>query len=477
MSLHHLLEILKGRYKIAALILFIVLTTTLVVSLLLPKQYTARATLVVDIKGVDPVTGHDLPAQLLPGYMGTQIDVIRSHIVALKVVDGLKLAEDPEVLEKFKKISQNSSASIRDWVADDILKKLIIKPSRESNVVQIEYNGGNPHSVAALVNKFAESYVATSLELKTEPAKQYALWYKKKIKDLRDNLESAHANLTMFQQKTGFVAIDEHIDVETAKLRVLAERLTDAQLQALDARTRRNQLLLAGKNVLATTSPDVLGNSLVQNLKLQLANAEAKQAEVAEKYYPNDPRYRRASAEVQALREKSDTEIRNVGRSISMTAEIASKREKEIEDAYYAQKVKVLELSKWKDKMAVLVREVEHAQETYISGLKQFTQTELESQVKQTNVAILDPAVPPLNPSKPNLMLNMAVSAFIGTLLGLGVAFLLELFDRRIRSIEDLTPWLDVPIIGVLGDKNLERYGSWSRVKAIGFAKEKGECA
>ena len=79
----------------------VTVAATLVVSLLLPKTYEATSSLVMNYKGVDPLTGMALPGQLLPGYMATQIDIISSKNVALRVVDQLKLAESPAVIAQF----------------------------------------------------------------------------------------------------------------------------------------------------------------------------------------------------------------------------------------------------------------------------------------------------------------------------------------------------------------------------------------
>jgi uncharacterized protein involved in exopolysaccharide biosynthesis len=62
----------------------------------LPKTYKATASVLLNYKGMDPVTGLTMPGQLLPGYMATQIDIISSKNVALRVVDRCKLAEKPQ---------------------------------------------------------------------------------------------------------------------------------------------------------------------------------------------------------------------------------------------------------------------------------------------------------------------------------------------------------------------------------------------
>ncbi|MDO9310479.1 MAG: Wzz/FepE/Etk N-terminal domain-containing protein, partial [Nitrosomonas sp.] len=70
--------IILARHRLILLTLIVTVSTTLVVSLLLPKNYKSSATLLVTHKGADPVTGMILPAQLSASYMATQLDVIKS---------------------------------------------------------------------------------------------------------------------------------------------------------------------------------------------------------------------------------------------------------------------------------------------------------------------------------------------------------------------------------------------------------------
>ena len=67
---------------------------------------------------------------------------------------------------------------------------------------------------------------------------------------------------------------------------------------------------------------------------------------------------------------------------------------------------------------------------------QRFSQTSLESQSNIPNVAILTQASEPTKPDFPDLLLNLSLAIFCGTLLGVGLAFILEIFDPRVR-----TPW------------------------------------
>ena len=74
-----------------------------IITYLLPKTYIATASLVVDLKVTDPLTGLAVPSfQTMSTYMATQVDVISSRRVSRKVVDALKLVENSLAKQQFE---------------------------------------------------------------------------------------------------------------------------------------------------------------------------------------------------------------------------------------------------------------------------------------------------------------------------------------------------------------------------------------
>jgi len=70
--------------------------------------------------------------------------------------------------------------------------------------------------------------------------------------------------------------------------------------------------------------------------------------------------------------------------------------------------------------------------------------------VEASSVKIIDQAIIPEKPSSPNVLRNTAIGAFAGLVLGLALAFFLEMFDTRVKSEDDLERMLDYPVIGVI---------------------------
>lgn len=440
MNFTQFLLILKARSLVALLALGVTVATTLVVSLLLPKSYTATATLVVDSKAKDPMTGMLLPMQLMPGYMATQVDILKSQNVGLKVVHGLKLADNPQVRADFQEATKGQGNSIHHWLADLLLAKLDITPSRESAAIQVGFSGSDPRFAAVVANAFAQAYINTNLELKVEPARQTSVWFESQVKGLRESLEKAQAKLSTYQREKGLIASDERIDVETARLAELSSQLVAAQSQTFDSASRQSQ----SGNALA----EVEQNPLIQGLKRDISVSETKLIELAQKVGKNHPQYQRAQSEVASLRAELQAEMKTVTRSVGTTVKVAQGREADIRHALAAQKTRILSLKQQRDQASVLIRDVENAQRSYDTALQRFNQSAMESQNTQTDVVVLNPAMPPMEASSPKVFLNTLLSIFLGSLLGVGLAFLMEMIDRRVRSSEDIASALDIPVLG-----------------------------
>ena len=118
------------------------------------------------------------------------------------------------------------------------------------------------------------------------------------------------------------------------------------------------------------------------------------------------------------------------------------------------QKTKVLELNSLRDEMAVLQKDVETAQKGMDAVTQRFSQTSIEGQSNQSDIAILNPAIAPLAPSSPKTFLNILLAIFVGGVLGIGFGLIAELLDRRVRSREDIANILEVPVFAVIEGKS-----------------------
>lgn len=443
MNFTQFLLILNARKGIILGVLLFTVAVTTVVSLLLPKQYTATTTLIIDSKSKDPFTGQLMPSQMFPGYMATQVDVIQSSNVAQKVVSELKLADSPGTHEQFMEATEGKG-NINQWLGDLLLTKLSVDPSRESSVISIAFTGTNPQFSAAIANAFAKAYIETSLDLRLVPVKQTAAWFDQQIVELRQSLDEAQQKLTAYQREKGIVESDERLDVETRRMGDLASQMVAAQSAAFDAGSRTRD---------SASLPEVINNPVVQGLKAQVSQGEGKLADLAKRVGVNHPDYQRTLAEVNSYKARLANELNLATRGVGATAGAARQRYNELGTAFAKQKAMVLAMKQQREEASLLARNVQNAQQIYDSALQRYGQSRMEAQSTQTDIAVLNPAVAPTEPSQPKVLLNILLSFFLGAILGVGVGFLVELLDRRVRSGQDITAGLDIPVLAEVTKK------------------------
>lgn len=440
MTIQQLLLILRARYPVVLLVFLVTVVGTAVVSLLLPKQYTASAVVVLDVRSPDPVTGQMLQGMMTPGYMATQVDIINSDRVATAVVSLLKLEDDPATQAQWM-AGAGGKGQLVDWLANRLKKSLTVLPSRDSNVIKVNYTSADPDLAATLANAFARAYINVNLDLRLAPARQYAAFFDEQTKAARARLDAAQKALSDYQQQRGITATDESLDFETAKLNETSSQLTAIQGQTTDSQSKR-------QSSKADTVAEVMQSPLINGLKADIARLEAKLTESSGNLGKNHPQTQRSEAELATLKAQLNLETRRISNSIETTYQVSRQREAQLQGALAGQKSRVLLLNKQRDELNVLRRDMESAQRAFEVVSQRASQTNLESQTNQTNIAVLNPAFAPSDPSKPKVMLNMLLSILLGGLLGLGLALVLELAQRRVRSAVDLTDALGLPVLG-----------------------------
>jgi chain length determinant protein EpsF len=454
MTIYQFISILRARWLVAFVIFCAVVVASIGLLFILPKRYTATASIVVDSK-VDPVAaGVGLSEAVMASYINTQSDVITSERVAKKVVKAVGLDRMPQFQEAWRE-KTHGEGDIGTWLARYLLsgKKVVAgapasaSVTRQTNVIEISVKWSDPKTAATIANSFAQNFIETNIELKVEPAKQYAVWFDQRSAALRAELERKQKRLSDFQNASGIVATDEKLDVENARLTELSTQLVAIQSQRQDSQSRQRQA--AGDNEYL---PEVLQSPLIASLKDALTTADARRTEVAGRLGKNHPDYKATEAEVVSLRARIAAETNKIVASLGSTTQVNLRRENDIRLALEAQKKRVMDLKHDHDEAAMLQNDVVTGQRDLDAVSQRLALSNLESLAQQTNVVLLSTATPPLDPSSPKVLVLLAAGMFLGGVLGIGVVLLLEMKDKRFRDEADLVGLLGVPVLGRIGN-------------------------
>jgi chain length determinant protein EpsF len=441
LTLQQFIRILVARWHIAAGVFVLIVAASMVITAFSPKRYSAFASVMLDVKS-DPVAGTNFASQNLPGYVSTQVDIASSLRVAQRVVRTLGLDKSDDSKRQWQQQTAGQGDYV-SWLADGLRSGVVVSPSRESSVINIGVTWATPKEASELANAFARAYIDTSVELRVEPARQYATWFDQRSQELRADLEAKQRKLSDFLRDNGIIGIDDRLDIENQRLAQLSAQLVSAQSQRQDSQSRQRQARGAREML-----PEIVGSPIINNLRADLLRAEARQDDILRRLGPSHPDYEGVAQDVRRLRAQIETESARVAASLTNATEISQHRESDVEQAFEAQKRRLLELKDQRDAAGVLQNDVITAQRNLDAVTLRLAQSSLESQTQQTNIVLLTPAVQPLSPSSPNKLHNLLLGILLGAFAGIAAAMGAELLRRRVRSETDFVRSTRLILIG-----------------------------
>lgn len=457
---------LKYRFMIVGCFLgALVIGATL--TLLMTPIYTARATLQIDreaarIFGAEDVAPTETMTQGLE-FFETQYGLIRSRSLAERVIESLGLASSDQALEAIGVEPPEtggtaaSQASRRRAAALQALQgNLSVSPVRGSRLVSIGYDNPNPVVAARIANGFAENFIQANLDRKFESSKYAREFLEERIAQTKERLESAERQLVAYAANQQIINVGEAR--EGAASGGATESLTSNNLVALNnalARTRAERVAAEERWRSASTSdlltlPEVLQNLTIQRLTEQRAILDAEYQQKLSLYQPDYPEMVRLRAQINEAEAQIQTIAGNIRTSIRSQYEIAVNQERSLQAQVRSLTGDVLDLRDRSIQYNILQRELDTTRTLYEGLLQRYKEVGVTGGVTANNISIVDLATPPRVPSKPNIFINMVLSALVGLGLGVLAALVLEALDETLATPDDVEKKLGVPVLGVI---------------------------
>jgi capsular exopolysaccharide synthesis family protein len=308
---------------------------------------------------------------------------------------------------------------------------------------------------ARVANGVAENFIQSNLDRKFESSSYAREFLEERITQTKDRLESAERQLVAYAANQQIINVGE--PSEGAATGGATESLTSNNLVALNsalARTRAERVAAeerwrsAGTSDLMTL-PEVLQNPTVQRLTEQRALLDAEYQQKLSIYQPDYPEMVQLKARIDEADGQIRTIASNIRSSIQSQYQIAANQERSLQAQVNALKGDVLDLRDRSIQYNILQRELDTTRTLYEALLQRYKEVGVTGGVTANNISIVDLATPPREPSKPSLLLNMALAAMLGLGLGVLAALVLEALDETLATPDDVEKKLGVAVLGV----------------------------
>ena len=459
--------VVKRKWVVFAVVI-LALATALVSTMMQTPIYRATITMkiereaakVVDFKGtITPEESGDID------FYRTQYELLKSRTLAERVVEQLNLrnvaahgdAPRPwwlSFLQRDKGRSETDEAKSAEpegagnpnqLAVGAFMGSMFVDPVRSSRLVRVHFDSPDPRLAADALNALAQNFIAVNLERRYDASSYAKTFLEEKLAQTKAKLEESERQLAEFQRSQEIINVDD-------KQNVLAQTLSaynQAASKAGEERLRAEALYEEFKEH-PESAPQMTDNKTIAMLKEERTKKQLEYQDGLKLYKPAFPKMQQLKAMIDELDKKINDEIDIVRRSIEGAYKVALAQESNINSKLTAAKKSVLDLQDRSIKYNILKREVDTNRSLYDGLLQRLKEVGVEAGVGTNNVTVVDPALPPGSPYKPNLQSNLNVAAAIGLILGIALAFFLEYLDDTLRHPEDMERLTQLPVLGII---------------------------
>lgn len=441
----------------------------LIITLLMTPQFTATSTIeisreadrVTDIQGVERETSVSDQE-----FYQTQYGLLRARTLAERVASELGLVDKPEFFEMFKadvaddpafEISNGrylaeGRAQRQREAADILLDNVSVSPTRLSRLVDISMTSPDPAFSARVANAWAENFITTNLERKVQSTSYGREALQRQLAEYKERLDESQRQLVAYAsnqeiinlpaQSSGDGTTTQERSIVADNLAALNTALNEATADriAVEARYRR-----AGGS---GSSARALDNTAINNLRQRRAELAAEYQQLMVRFEPGYPQAQAVQSQISELDRAIAREESRVSGSVLAEYQQAQAREEALQQRVNALKSEYLDLRRRSIQYNIYQQEADTNRALYDGLLQRFKEIGVAAGVGVNNIAIVDIASVPEQPSSPRLLINLLVSIVVGLGLGAALALGLEQLDEAIADPSEVQRRLGLPLLG-----------------------------
>ena len=497
---------LRWRWVIASVLAGCVLLG-LIVTLLMTPKFTGVTTIEI-ARDSDQVTNfEDVQRDISDSdqeFYQTQYGLLRARTLSERVATALNLTDDPNFFEMFGASTDEpafalsngrypaSGRATRQRIAGEVLlDNVTISPARLSSLVDIQFSSPDAELSSRIANAWAENFIEINLERKAQSTLYGREQLQRQLTDYKERLDESQRQLVAYAsneeiinlpaQSSGDGTTTQERSIVADNLAAINEALNEATTDRIRAEARYRQGAGAG------ASAEALGNQAINNLRQRRAELAAQYQQLMVRFEPSYPTAQAVQVQIDQLDQAITREEARVSGSVQADYRASRVREEALQQRVDRLKADYLDLRRRSIQYNIYQQEVDTNRALYDGLLQRFNEIGVAGGVGINNVAIVDLADVPEEPSSPKLLLNLLISIAAGLGLGIAAALALEQLDETIADPTEMQRRLGLPLLGsvpkiedeaprdMLADPKSDLFDAYLAVQtSLGFTTEHG---
>src|SRR5580698_5038731 len=450
----HLLDyiiILRKHQWLVLTFLLTVVTVVTIASFKMKPVYTANARVEVDRDNQTVVPFNDTNEysafEDTENYIETQTKILQSETLALITIKSMDLERYPEFGGMPAAApGKNGNASSRPAILGAFLGRLTIKRIPSSRLIDVQFEAQSPQLAAQVVNAHLHNYIEQNFRSKYDATMQASNWLSGELEELRIKVEKSEDARIAYERENQIWQIDEKQDITTQKLADISKAVTDAQTDV--AQKEALYRMATSGNVDAL--PAARNNDVVSTLLKRRSELDEQYAEALDQYGPNFPKVLRLAAQQKEVEQNLANARKTMVESVEEEFNTARSRVELLQEALDKQKAEANDIAEKLVQYHILQHDSESNKQLYDGLLQKLKEAGITAGLRSSNIRVVDPALAPASPSRPQKARNILLAVLVGLVGGVGLALFREYLDNTVKSPDDIEALTGLPSLAVV---------------------------
>ncbi|MBI1761175.1 MAG: polysaccharide biosynthesis tyrosine autokinase [Acidobacteria bacterium] len=321
---------------------------------------------------------------------------------------------------------------------------------RGTRLVQIAFNHTDPEMAAIVTNGVAQTFIERVYLKQNEKIEKTSTWLDKSTRELQAQQQKAEQALQDYTRNNNMYSTAEgKDDLTTTKL----AELHGQEMKAETDRLLKQSLYEEVKRGNVSKLPEAFSDQTINEVQKKLGELTVSAAQLSVKYGSRNPKFIEVQQQMEALRKEIDEKVVKLEDRLKADYERAVRDENSLKAALNRAKGEAVQQNQTSIQYRILKQNVETAKSLYTDFLQKTKQAEIEKAETTRHISVAQPATRGYLIG-PKRLQTVFMALLLSLAAGIGLAFLLDHLDNRIKTVDDVNRYVRLPALGVIPEIN-----------------------
>ena len=401
----------------------------------LTPEYTAKSAVLIEPPKSQIIDVQAMMSGLTPdgATMATQIKLIQARTFVARVMDDLKLFDDPEfnaalrpeegpslrlsLSEPFRKLmalvpnewlittglasepvavlESEAPRLAREAAIDTFLKGIEVSNEGGTYLIGINYTAEEPEKAARIANRIAEIYVDDQLKTKLFATDRASVWLQERLDTLKDEVRNAEEAVERYKAQNNLLDTQQGMLLNDQELSDLNRELITARADLAERQAKLSLVRgLRGRGQGLDAIGEVVNSPVIVNLRGQEVQLIREEAELRTLYGERHPKMQQLATEKADIQRKIGAEVSRISTVLENDVAVASARARTIESQLGGLKTRSTENRGAEVRLRELERQATTSRSLYEAFLARFKETREQQEIVEADSRLVAMAAP-----------------------------------------------------------------------------------